>query len=183
MHLRKLVRGAINSVNRDKLIVWRASRGQIHGTSGVTTPTYALPQTVFAQIQPIPTDQLAHLENLNIQGVLRQIYLRNAVASAVRADGTGGDLLYFPERYTSQAEEVMAAWTADSNTVTADSGNSNASGVPPFVPPPIRTWLVVLVNEAWNDWCRVTACLQNDQNNVYTADSSITADSILGSPI
>jgi hypothetical protein len=177
MHLRRLVRGSINAVNRDKQIVWLASRGTLLGTGGVATPTYAPALTVWAQIQPIPTDELAHLEQLNIQGVLRQVYLRNAVASAVRADGTGGDLLRFPERWTSQAEEVMAAWTADSNTVTADSADFNASGVPPFVPPPIRTWLVMLVNEQWDSWCRVTVRMQNDLNNLYTADSSVTADS------
>jgi hypothetical protein len=37
------------------------------------------------------------MDNLNIQGVLRQVYLKGAVASAVREDGTGGDLLQFPE--------------------------------------------------------------------------------------
>lgn len=177
MHLRRLVRGSINAVNRDKQIVWRASQGPIYGTGGVATPTYAPALTVWAQIQPIPTDQLAHLEQLNIQGVLRQIYLRNAVASAVRADGTGGDLLYFPERWTSAAEEVMTSWTADSQEVTADSPSFNASGVPPFVPPPVRTWLVMLVNEQWDSWCRVTVRMQNDMNNVLTADSSTTADS------
>ena len=176
MHLRRLVRGSINAVNKDKPIVWRASQGSILGGGGILTPTYAKALGVFAQIQPIPTDQLAHLEQLNIQGVLRHVYLRNAIASAVRADGTGGDLLYFPERWTSAAEEAIAAWTADSD-VTADSPSDNASGVPAFVHPPIRAWLVMLVNEQWDSWCRVTVRMQNDLNNVLTADSSTTADS------
>lgn len=175
MHLRRLVRGSINAVNRDKPIVWLASQGTILGPGGVATPTYAPAVSVWAQIQPIPTDQLAHLEQLNIQGVLRQVYLRNAVASAVRADGTGGDLLQFPERWTSAAEEAMTASTADSNS-TADS-TSDASGVAPFTPPPVRTWLVVLVNEQWDSWCRVTVRMQNDMNSTLTADSSTTADS------
>lgn len=176
MHLRRFIRGSINSVNRDKRIVWLKSRGQIYGTGGVTTPTYAPALTVWAQIQPVSTDQLAHLENLNIQGVLRTVYLRNAVASAVRADGTGGDLLQFPELWTTAADEVMTAWTADSN-ITADSPTFNSAGTPPFVPSPIRTWLVMLVNEQWPDFCRVTARMQNDQNSSFTADSSTTADS------
>lgn len=177
MHLRRLVRGPINAINRDKQIVWIASRGQLNGVGGVVTPTYAPPLVVWAQVQPIPTDQLAHLEQLNIQGVLRQVYLRNAVASAVRADGTGGDLLQFPERWTSAAEEVMAAWTADASNVTADSPYFNSAGVPPFATPPIRTWLVMLVNEQWDSWCRVTVRMQIDQNNTITSDSSTTADS------
>src|ERR1700722_15761334 len=171
MHLRRLIRGSINSVNKDKPIVWLRSTGSIYSAGGIATPSYAPAQTVWAQIQPVPTDQLAHLENLNIQGVLRQVYLRNAVASAVRADGTGGDLLQFPERYTTAADEVMTAWTADAQ-VTADSGSFTASGAPPEPPFPVRTWLVMLVAEAWDTWTKVVVRLQNDMNNSFTADSS-----------
>ena len=98
MQLRRFVRGAINAVNKDIQIGWLASTGySVNTTTGVSTPTYAALQTVFAQVQPVPTDQLVHMDQLNIQGVLRSVYLKNAVASAVRADGTGGDLLQFPE--------------------------------------------------------------------------------------
>lgn len=98
MQLRQSIRGAINSVNKDQQIGWLASTGAtLNATTAISTPTYAALQTPWAQIQPVPTDQLAHMENLNIQGVLRSVYLKNAVASAVRADGTGGDLLQFPE--------------------------------------------------------------------------------------
>jgi hypothetical protein len=143
MKLHRLVRGAINAVNHDKLIPWLASQGPINDrTTGIDTPTYAPVKNIWAQIQPLSTDQLAHMEQLNIQGVLRHVYMKGAVASAVRADGTGGDLLQFPE--------------------VCDG--------------PQRTWLVVLVNEQWDSWCRVTVKLQNDMNSVWTADSSVTAD-------
>ncbi len=98
MHLRQLVRGSINAVNRNWLIQWYASQGPINNrTTGVSTPTYAPVQNIWAQIQPVPSDQLAHMDQLNIQGILRSVYMRDAVASAVRPDGTGGDLLQFPE--------------------------------------------------------------------------------------
>jgi hypothetical protein len=177
MHLRRLIRGPINAINRDRLIVWFESTGPIYGPGGVATPTFAQAQPVFAQVQPLSTQALAHMEQLNIQGVLRQVYLRNAVASAVRANGTGGDLLQFPERFTDAADAVMAAWTADSQIITADSSTFTASGTAPVPPHPIRTWLVVLVNEQWDSWCRVTVQMQNDLNTAFTADSSTTADS------
>lgn len=144
MHLRRLVRGSINAVNRDKLIQWLASQGAINTrTTGVSVPTYAPVQGIWAQIQPVPTQQLAHLENLNIQGVLRHVYMKGAVASAVRADGTGGDLLLFPELPCG----------------------------------PQRQWLVVLVTEQWDSWCKVIAQMQNDLNSAWTADSDVPADS------
>lgn len=133
MNLRSLVCGAINAVNEDQQIAWLQYQSYtVDSTTGAATPVYAAPQTVWAQVQPLPTDELAHMDQLNIQGVLRSVYIRGAVASAVREDGTGGDKLQFPEI---------------------------AGG-------PVRTWLVMLVPEQWNDagvpaWCRVTVRLQN----------------------
>jgi hypothetical protein len=148
MRLHQLVRGAINSVNHDKLIPWLASTGAIRDrTTGKATPTFAPVQSIWAQIQPLSTDELAHMENLNIQGVLRQVYMKGAVASAVREDGTGGDLLQFPEvpwgpertwlvmrveeQWPSWCKVVVrmtnamnSAWTADSS-VTADTSETS----------------------------------------------------------
>ena len=38
-------------------------------------------------------DDLKQLDGMNIQGVLKAIYLRGALAGVVRPDGTGGDLV------------------------------------------------------------------------------------------
>lgn len=97
MNLRSLVRGAINTVNPDQPVQWLQYQAYSTDATLKSTATYAAAQTLWAQVQPLPTDELAHLENLNIQGVLRQVHLRGAIASAVREDGTGGDLLQFPE--------------------------------------------------------------------------------------
>ena len=97
MNLRGIVRGAISAVNPDQQIGWRKYLTYATNDTGLSTPSYSALQSVCAQVQPLSTDRLAHLEQLNIQGVLRQVYLRGAVASAVRVDGTGGDLLQFPE--------------------------------------------------------------------------------------
>ena len=127
MNLRGIVSGAIGAVNCDQLIQWAQYLDYSTDASGKSTPTYAPAMNIWAQVQPLPTDRLAHLDNLNIQGVLRQVYLRGAVASAVREDQTGGDLLQFPEIPCGQP----------------------------------KTWLVVLVDEQWPTWCRVTVKLQN----------------------
>jgi hypothetical protein len=151
MRLHRLVRGAIDAVNKNQLIPWLSSTGYINNrTTGFSTPTYAPVQNIWAQIQPVPTDELKHLENLNIQGVLRHVYMKGAVASAVREDGTGGDLLQFPEtcngllrtwlvmlvneqwpswclvtvRLQNDTNTTNNLWTADSNTVTADSSKT-----------------------------------------------------------
>lgn len=130
MDLRRIVHAPIGMVNPNVLVAWLRYLAYSTDGAGRSTPNYAPPLTLNGQVQPLSTDRLAHLEQLNIQGVLRSVYLRGAVASAVRENGTGGDLLQFPEV----------------------PGGSQ------------RTWLVVLVDEQWPDWCRVTAKLQNDMN-------------------
>jgi len=98
MDLHRIVRGAIGAVNPDQSIGWRKYLlAAAPNSSGQSAPTYAPLKGLMGQVQPLPTDQLAHMDQLNIQGVLRQVYLRGAAATAVRVDGTGGDLLQFPE--------------------------------------------------------------------------------------
>lgn len=141
MYLRRFIRGAINAVNNNIQIQWAASTGYTFDPTqaGGLVPTYAV-KTIWAQIQPVDTTKLANLEQLNIQGVLRSVYMRDAVASVVRPDGTGGDLLQFPEtvggpmrtwlvvsvpeqwtdycHVIAQLQNDMnnAPWTADSST-------------------------------------------------------------------
>lgn len=98
MNLQGIVSGALQGVHGNDQIGWlQYLSASAPDAAGASTPIYAPVQTVSAQIQPLPTQQLQHLANLNIQGVLRQVYIQGAVATAVREDGTGGDLLQFPE--------------------------------------------------------------------------------------
>jgi hypothetical protein len=98
VNLRGVIRGAINSVNPNQQIAWlQYQQANTDPLTGITAPQYAAAQSIWAQIQPLSTDQLAQMDQLNIQGVLREVRMKEAVASAVREDGTGGDLLQFPE--------------------------------------------------------------------------------------
>jgi hypothetical protein len=98
VNLRGVIRGAINSINPNQQIQWVRSTGvTVDPVTAISTPQYAPSQNLWAQIQPLSTDQLAHMEQLNIQGVLREVRINGAIATAVREDGTGGDLLIFPE--------------------------------------------------------------------------------------
>jgi hypothetical protein len=98
MDLRRIVRGPIGAVNPDVPVGWlKYLAATAPDNSGKSSPTYAPLQTPMGQVQPLSTGQLMHMDQLNIQGVLRSVYLKGAVATAVREDGTGGDLLQFPE--------------------------------------------------------------------------------------
>ncbi len=97
MNLRQIANRALQVLNPDLQIAWLQFQTYTTDGAGNSTPVYSVAQLINAQVQPLSTDQLRHMDNLNIQGVLRSVYLKGAVATAVRIDGTGGDLLQFPE--------------------------------------------------------------------------------------
>ena len=93
MDLRSLANGVSSIVNpNESVAVWR-STGFTVGAGGKQVPTYAVAVTGFAQIQALDGDTLRQVDSLNIQGVLRAIYLRGALAGVIRPAGTGGDLV------------------------------------------------------------------------------------------
>ena len=93
MDLRSLANGVSSIVNpNESVAIWR-STGFTVGAGGKQAPTYAAAVTGFAQIQALDGDTLRQVDSLNIQGVLRGIYLRGALAGVIRPAGTGGDLV------------------------------------------------------------------------------------------
>jgi len=93
MDLRSLANGVSSIVNpNESVAIWR-STGFTVGAGGKQVPTYAAAVTGFAQIQALDGDTLKQMDSLNIQGVLRGIYLRGALAGVIRPAGTGGDLV------------------------------------------------------------------------------------------
>ena len=93
MDLRSLANGVSSQINpNESVAIWR-STGFTVGAGGKQVPTYAAAVTGFAQIQALDGDALRQVDSLNIQGVLRGIYLRGALAGVIRPAGTGGDLV------------------------------------------------------------------------------------------
>lgn len=97
LNLHAAVRGAINTVNPDRVIVWRQSNGATTNAAFKRTPTYAADQTVQAQIQALSGRDLQHPEMQNQQGVMRKVYLFGNIQGVVRPDAKGGDLLLFSQ--------------------------------------------------------------------------------------
>jgi len=78
--------------------------GTFYGSTGFTinaakkqVPTYAAALPVSLQVQAVTAGELRHLENLNVQGVLRSVHMWGNTQGVVRVNQQGGDLLYFPE--------------------------------------------------------------------------------------
>lgn len=97
MNLHAMVRGVISTVNPDTTITLKRSTGYTTGANGKQVASYADPVSGPAQIQAMGGGDLKHMNDLNITGVMRKVYLYGNWMGVVRADKTGGDILTFPQ--------------------------------------------------------------------------------------
>ncbi len=95
MNLHGIVRGAINTVNPDRVVTYLASTGASSNADFSQTPSYAPPVQVRVQIQPLGKEELRLVERLNLQGVFRTVYLFGNEQGIVRVLAQGGDLFQF----------------------------------------------------------------------------------------
>lgn len=107
MNLHGLASG-ITAVNRNTQAVLRHSTGSTTAPGGRRTPTF---EEVLGQVQVqgLSAKELAHLNGLNITGVLRKVYVRGAINSVLRASGKGGDVLSF-EGFDWLVVHVFETW-------------------------------------------------------------------------
>lgn len=94
LNLHAMVRGAITTVNPDRPAALKRSLGYETLPSGKQVPKFET-LSGMVQVQGTNSSDLRHAEFLNIQGVLRSVYLFGNWYGVVRADQKGGDILSF----------------------------------------------------------------------------------------
>lgn len=97
LNLHNAVRGMIQAVNADISATYLQSTGYTLNASGQQVATYAQAQTVQIQVQPPSGRDLQHMEFLNLQGVVRTVFLYSNPQAVDRINVQGGDLLQFPQ--------------------------------------------------------------------------------------
>lgn len=93
MDLRGLANSVTTVVNPNEIVSVLRSTGFTIGAGARQVPAYATAVDGPGQVQALDADDIKQLDGLNIQGVIRAIYLRGTLAGVVRPDGTGGDLV------------------------------------------------------------------------------------------
>ncbi|AMM14241.1 hypothetical protein AX768_09180 [Burkholderia sp. PAMC 28687] len=131
MNIRGIANAAISVINSNTAATLKQSAGYTTSASGKRTPTYTS-TPVVVQVQALSSPQIAHLDGLNIQGVLRNARLDGDWRGAYRPGDQGGDLFVF-----GTTEDVRADLRG-------------------------TTWLVVQVMETWATWCSLAIQLQKD---------------------
>lgn len=110
MNLHAMVRGPIQTVNPDIVAQWKRSTGYTKTPDFKQVPSYAATVDVRAQVQALSSADIKHMADAGVtmQPVMRKVYLYGNIAGIVRADKTGGDLLYFPQVPGATAQEWLA---------------------------------------------------------------------------
>ena len=110
MNLHGIVSGAIGSINPPVLATFKSSTGTYTtGPDGSRVPAYNIIDNVPIQVQALTAAEIRHTDNLNMQGVLRAVYLNGAANGIVLKYGEGGDLLIFGGN-TWLATTVLEQW-------------------------------------------------------------------------
>jgi len=98
LNVRGAANAAIQAVNPNITCDFYASTGFTVNAAKKQVPSYAaVAPDVAIQVQAVTAGELRHLENLNVQGVLRSVHMYGNTQGVVRVNQQGGDLLYFPE--------------------------------------------------------------------------------------
>jgi len=96
MNLRLLANKLTQITNPNTTIQWVQSNGSVINEAGKRTPK-TITLTVEAQIQALSASDLKHIDGLNINSVMRSVYMYGNAVGVVRANQIGGDILIFPE--------------------------------------------------------------------------------------
>ena len=97
LNLHGAVRQVIPAINSDITGYWYRSKGSIISAGGRQQPAYNLPVTVQCQVQPPSGRDLRFIDFLQLQGVIRTVWMFSDPQSIVRVNQTGNDLLLFPQ--------------------------------------------------------------------------------------
>lgn len=197
MNLHGIVRGAITAVNPDTICTWQQSTGYRYTNDGTgrQIPTFNTVFDVRAQVQGLSSPDLQHAERMNLQGLLRKVYVYGSINGVVRAEFMGGDLLVFNDGNPAPIWTATLEGTPVLNkdgTAVLDSRGQPVMGTPiiavgtrPLLDSNGRTvfamsarvWKVTQVSERYpdasaNGWTGAIITMQTDQPPKFVTDSS-----------
>lgn len=110
MNLRTIANRATSTVNPNIAVTWRAYAGYSTLPSGKTAETYAEPVPLVAQVQALTKREIQHIEAMNLSPCDRAAYVNGQLQAFDRVTQTGGDFLYFENRWW-KVMAILEGWT------------------------------------------------------------------------
>ncbi|MDA8119118.1 MAG: hypothetical protein M0Z85_03520 [Gammaproteobacteria bacterium] len=121
LNLHGAVRQVIPAINSDITGYWYRSKGWVPSAGGRQQPAYNLPLTVQCQVQPPSGRDLRFIDFLQLQGVIRSVWMFSDPQTIVRVNQTGNDLLMFPQ-WTGAPNDVWMVATMPESWAVVDGG-------------------------------------------------------------
>ena len=113
MNLHGVVRGAITTVNPDIPACLFYSTGEFETSdAGVCTPKYKIKKGNI-QVQGVNGRDLQLINNINMQGIFRSVYLYGELSGIVRSNQQGGDLLEFADVGCCEVKKWLVVQVAE----------------------------------------------------------------------
>lgn len=106
MNLFSIANAAIQVIDKNIPATWRKSTGWADNPNHTRTPQYEDTE-IEVSVQPLSSDDLQHVDGLNIQGEKRAIWMYGDVQAVGRSEERGGDLLVFEQHGKSQTWKVV----------------------------------------------------------------------------
>lgn len=119
MNLFGIANAAIQVVDKNIPATWRKSAGWADNPNHTRTPQYEDTE-IQVSVQPLSSDDLQHVNGLNIQGEKRVIWMYGDVQAVERSEERGGDLLIFEQHGKSQmwkVVQVVESWPEWSHVI------------------------------------------------------------------
>lgn len=92
MNLHKIANSAIRRVNPNISAILKKYAGEIIGPGRNPQPSYLPDQDVIIQLQPLSKGEMQHVDGLNLQGLIKAIYVNGNYFSVQRELEQGGDI-------------------------------------------------------------------------------------------
>jgi hypothetical protein len=118
MNLANIANAAIASVNPNFIGQVKSNAGYTTADDGTRSPVFAVTAGVPMQVQALTSRELDHIDGLNVQDIVRAIYVNGQLEGLDRPDVRGGDLLLAPTGMTLAAldtwlvRQVIEGWDA-----------------------------------------------------------------------
>lgn len=110
MNLRQIANRQTSAINPNLAVQLYAYAGYAVGASGKTTASYADPVSLTAQVQALTKKEVEHIDSLNLSPCERAAYVNGQVQAFDRVAQTGGDMLFFENRWW-KAMAILEGWT------------------------------------------------------------------------
>jgi len=96
MSLRSIANSVTTAINPNITGTWKRSTGYTIDADYKQVPSYEAYSNLPIQVQELTQADIQLMDGLNIQGVMKVVYINELPLGVVRTLGQGGDVLQFP---------------------------------------------------------------------------------------